>query len=94
MAKFVRVGNFHVYIVKCSDGSYYTGYSPDLKRRIALHNAGRGAKYTRARRPVKLVWSRKFRYFKTAFKTEIAVKKLNRAQKVKLIKGLFKGHIT
>lgn len=87
MAKFVRVGNFHVYIVKCSDGSYYTGYSPDLKRRIALHNAGKGAKYTRARRPVKLVWSRKFRYFKTAVKTEIAVKKLNRAQKAKLIKG-------
>jgi len=87
MAKFVRVGNFHVYIVKCSDGSYYTGYSPHLKRRIALHNAGRGAKYTRARRPVKLVWSKKFRYFKTAFKTEIAVKKLNRAQKTKLIKG-------
>ena len=87
MAKFVRVGNFHVYIVRCSDGSYYTGYSPDLKRRIALHNAGRGAKYTRARRPVKLVWSRKFRYFKTAFKAEIAVKKLNRAQKAKLIKG-------
>lgn len=87
MAKFVRVGNFHVYIVRCSDGSYYTGYSPDLKRRIALHNAGRGAKYTRARRPVKLVWSRKFRYFKTAIKAEVAVKKLNRAQKAKLIKG-------
>ena len=87
MAKFVRVGNFHVYIVKCSDGSYYTGYSPDLKRRVALHNAGRGAKYTRARRPVKLVWCKRYRYFKTAFKAEIAVKKLSRAQKTRLIKG-------
>lgn len=81
-----RTGKFFVYIVVCSDGTYYTGYTPNLKRRIALHNAGRGAKYTRDRRPVKLVWKKRYRYFKRAFKRELAIKALKRKQKQRLIR--------
>ena len=47
----------YVYIVECADGSYYTGWTTDLRRRLAAHNAGRGSRYTRIRRPVKLVYS-------------------------------------
>ena len=83
--RFVRTGKFYVYIVRCADGTYYTGYTPSLGRRIKLHNAGKGAKYTRQHRPVKLVWYKKYRYFKVAFKKEIAIKKLKRAQKELLI---------
>jgi len=83
--KFVRKGRFFVYIVECSDGTYYTGYTPSLARRIRLHNSGRGAKYTRDRRPVKLVWHKSYKYFRSAFLEEMRIKMLKRAQKKKLI---------
>ena len=81
-----RKGRHVVYIVECKDKTYYTGYTPDLERRIKTHNAGKGARYTRDRRPVRLVWSKEYRYFKKAFKREKAIKKLTRKQKEKLIK--------
>lgn len=84
--KFKRKGKFYVYIVECSDGTYYTGYTPNIKKRLELHNAGKGAKYTRDRRPVELAWSKEYKYFKRAFKKELAVKKLSRKQKEKLVK--------
>ena len=89
--KFVRKGRFFVYIVKCSDGTYYTGYTPCLAKRIRLHNSGRGAKYTRDRRPVKLVWHKSYRYFKNAFLEEKRIKMLERKQKIKLIKNKTRG---
>ncbi|MGE5308494.1 MAG: GIY-YIG nuclease family protein [Deltaproteobacteria bacterium] len=90
MSTFKRSGTFYVYILKCNDGTYYTGYTPDLKRRVELHNKGRGAKYTRTRLPAKLVWSKQFGYFKLAFKAEKAVKKLTRAQKDRVVRtGVF-----
>ena len=52
MAKLKRSGRFFVYILRCRDGTFYTGYTPDLARRLELHNAGKGARYTRSRRPV------------------------------------------
>jgi putative endonuclease len=82
---FKRSGRFYVYIVECADGTYYTGYTPHIRRRIKLHNAGKGARYTRDRRPVKLVWCKKYRYFKRAFKKEIAIKKLKRAEKERMV---------
>lgn len=88
--KFKRIGKFFVYIVKCCDGTYYTGYTPDLDRRIELHNSGKGAKYTRDRRPVKLAWFKEYKYFKKAFLEEIKIKKLSRKLKEKLI-NKFKG---
>ncbi len=75
-----------MYIVECNNGAYYTGYTPDIKKRVELHNAGKGAKYTRDRRPVKLVWSREYKYFKYAFLEEKRIKKLTRAQKERIVK--------
>jgi len=85
MAKMKRSGCFFVYILRCRDGTFYTGYTPDLARRLQLHNAGQGAKYTRSRRPVALAWSKEYCYFKRAFKAELAIKKLTRKQKERLI---------
>ncbi len=83
--KIKRTGTHYVYIVECADGTYYTGYTPKLRRRVKLHNAGRGAKYTKDRRPVKLIWSKKYRHFKRAFKREMAIKRLTRAAKERLV---------
>ena len=87
MAKIKRSGRFHVYLLRCADGSLYSGYTPDLQRRIWLHNQGRGAKYTRGRRPVELVWSREYRYFRCALAAERRLKRLTRQQKERLIGG-------
>jgi putative endonuclease len=87
MKKFKRKGSFFVYITQCKDKTYYTGYTPNLKRRIKLHNKGQGAKYTRDRRPVKLVWSKEYKYFKLAFLEEKRIKRLTRKQKEKLVHG-------
>ncbi len=85
--QFKRVGTFCVYIVECCDKTYYTGYTPDLKKRIALHNKGKGAKYTRDRLPVKLLWHKEYRYFKNAFLEEKRIKRLPREKKERLITG-------
>lgn len=85
MAKMKRSGRFFVYILRCRDGTFYTGYTPDLPRRLELHNSGQGAKYTRSRRPVELIWCREYRYFKRAFLAELKIKKLTRKQKERLI---------
>ena len=87
MKKFVRKGRFFVYILECADNTYYTGYTPDLERRVKLHNDGKGAKYTRTRIPVRLVWYKEFKYFKKAFLEEIRIKKLSRKAKEELIKS-------
>ncbi|MCX6555406.1 MAG: GIY-YIG nuclease family protein [Candidatus Aminicenantes bacterium] len=80
-----RSGHFFVYILRCRDGTFYTGYTPDLTRRLELHNSGKGARYTRSRRPVELVWCKEYRYFKRAFSAELKIKKLTRKQKERLI---------
>lgn len=85
--KIKRTGNHYVYIVECCDGSFYTGYTPNLENRIKLHNSGRGAKYTRDRRPVKLIWHRLYKYFRHAFLAEKRIKKLPRQQKEFLVLG-------
>ena len=85
MKKFVRKGRFFVYIVECRDGTYYTGYTPDLENRLKAHNSGKGAKYTRSRRPVKLIWKKGFRDFKKAVSEEARIKRLTRIQKDKLV---------
>lgn len=87
MRRFKRLGRFFVYIVECSDGTYYTGYTPDITRRLKLHNSGKGAKYTRDRRPVKLIWKKEYKQFKPAFKLEKTIKQLTRLQKEALVKG-------
>lgn len=78
---------YYLYILKCVDGSLYTGITTDLKRRIEEHNSsGLGAKYTRGRRPVKPVYSKKFRNRSTASREEARIKVLTRKQKLELVK--------
>lgn len=76
-----------VYIVRCHDDTYYTGYAVDVTQRIATHNAGKGAKYTRARLPVVLVHQEIFATKSEAMKREYAIKQLTRSQKERLIQG-------
>ncbi len=77
-----RVKNPHfVYIVRCSKGTYYTGYTNDLERRIKMHNEGKGAKYLRGRVPVKLVYYARCRTKGDALRAERAIKGLTRSEK-------------
>ena len=78
---------YYLYIVRCSDKTFYTGITVDLVRRLKEHNLSTlGAKYTRGRRPVKIVYSKKFRNRSIASKAEARIKKLSRAEKLKVIK--------
>lgn len=78
----------YVYILRCNDGSLYTGYTTDLTRRVWEHNhSNKGAKYTRSRRPVVLVHSESYSSRSDAMKREYAIKQLSRADKLKLIGG-------
>jgi putative endonuclease len=78
-----------VYIVKCKDGTLYTGITNDLERRIGEHNSSElGAKYTRARRPVELVYQFSCPNRSTALKEERRIKKMGRGEKLELIAGL------
>ena len=80
-----------VYILRCADGTLYTGATNDLDRLLAAHNAGRGAKYTRARRPVALVYREEAADKSAALQREAALKKLARAAKLRLIAGAERG---
>jgi predicted GIY-YIG superfamily endonuclease len=75
----------HVYIVRCADGSLYTGYARDPVRRLAVHNSGRGARYTSGRRPVRLVFSEAFEAIGDALKREHELKRWPRRKKEALI---------
>lgn len=77
----------YTYVVECSDGTLYTGWTNHLEQRIKQHNAGKGAKYTRARLPVKLVYYETFTSKVEAMKREYAIKQLTRKDKLILIKG-------
>ncbi len=76
---------FYVYVLRCRDGSLYTGYTNDLKKRIMLHNEGKASRYTRSRRPVVLVKSWTFGTKQEAMKMEASFKKMLRSSKLKLI---------
>lgn len=73
------------YILKCKDGSLYTGWTNNIENRLRMHNEGRGAKYTRGRGPVELVYIEQFPTKEEAMKREAAIKKLTRKQKLLLI---------
>lgn len=75
----------YCYIVECCDGSYYTGWAENVERRVKVHNAGRGAKYTAIRRPVRLVYFEELPDRSAAQKRELAIKRLPRAKKAALI---------
>ncbi len=81
-----REGKFFVYIVQCADGTYYTGYTKNLKERVTLHNRGYGAKYLKFKLPVELVYAKEYHYYKNALSAERRLKKLTRVQKLNLIR--------
>jgi putative endonuclease len=78
---------YFCYIVECSDGTYYTGWSTDPERRERVHNAGRGARYTRDRRPVRLVYVEEQPDKPSALRRELRIKRLPREKKKKLIEA-------
>ena len=75
----------YTYIVACKDGTYYTGWTNHLEKRIQDHNAGKGAKYTKSRLPVKLVYYESFETKEKAMRREYAIKRLTRREKQALI---------
>ena len=77
----------YTYILECSDGTYYTGWTNDIKKRLLSHNAGKGGKYTRVRRPVKLVYTEIHDTKREAMQRESQIKKLTRKEKEALIQG-------
>ncbi len=78
---------YYAYILRCVDGTLYSGYTNDLERRVDAHNRGIGAKYTRSRRPVVLVYYETFETKQEAMKREAALKKLSRAEKLRLVQS-------
>lgn len=77
---------YFVYLLACADKSLYCGYTTDLEKRVGMHRAGKASKYTRARLPVKLVYTEKFAMRRDALRREYAIKQFPRAKKLKLIK--------
>jgi putative endonuclease len=82
-----RPHGWRVYILRCGDGSLYTGATNDLAQRLAAHATGRGARYTRSRLPVELAWSAPVRGRSGALRREAALKRLSRAEKLALVAG-------
>lgn len=77
----------YVYIVRCRDGSFYTGWTTDIEHRLTMHDSGKGAKYTRGRGPVELVHLEEFDTKNDALSRESAIKKMSREKKLELIGG-------
>ena len=78
----------YTYILECKDGTLYTGWTNNLEKRLKDHNEGRGAKYTKARRPVTLVYYEEFESKEEAMKREYAIKQMKRSEKIKLTLSL------
>ncbi len=82
---------YFIYVLKCSDGTLYTGSTNDLKKRLSAHNTSKAAaKYTRGRRPVTIVYSEKLRTKSQALEREWVIKKMTRKEKLRLIYGKVK----
>lgn len=76
-----------VYLVRCADGTYYTGITTDLERRLRMHNMGRGARYTAGRRPVRCVYCEQIAGRSAALRREYVIKQMTRTQKRIMIRG-------
>ena len=78
-------GNWYLYILRCGDGTLYTGITTDVEKRLAAHRAGKGAKYTRGRGPLELVYREELPDHSAALKREYEIKSMSRQEKEKLI---------
>ncbi len=79
--------SYYVYLLRCRDGTLYTGYTDNPERRLRVHNAGKGAKYTRSRLPVELVYQEQCPDKSAALRREREIKRMRRAEKLALISG-------
>ena len=77
----------YVYLLECADNTLYCGWTTDLKRRVAAHNMGSGAKYTRSRRPVRLLYYEEYEDRHDALSREWHIKRLSRNEKIRLVEG-------
>ena len=77
----------YTYLLRCGDGTLYCGWTNDVKKRVAAHNAGEGAKYTKSRRPVELVYFETFATKQEAMRREVQIKRLTRQEKLALIEA-------
>lgn len=84
----------YTYILKCKDNTLYTGWTNNLEKRLEAHNAGRGAKYTKARLPVELVYYEQFETKEEAMRREYAIKQMTRVQKENMIKSALETYKT
>jgi putative endonuclease len=82
------------YVLECRDGSFYAGYTNDLEKRIIVHNEGKGAKYTRAKRPVSCIYNEIYETKQQAMQAEYAFKQLTRPQKIRYMGGQIKDEIS
>ncbi|AAV47363.1 putative nuclease [Haloarcula marismortui ATCC 43049] len=78
---------YHVYVLRCSDNTFYTGYTTDVERRVREHDAGDGAKYTRGRTPVELIHVESFDSQSDAMSREYEIKQYSRAEKERLVES-------
>ena len=85
LKRFIMDHKAYMYVLECRDGSYYTGYTTDVKRRLAVHSSGKGAKYTRARLPVKLIYAQGFASKEEAMSAEALLKRKKRLQKERFL---------
>lgn len=85
--------NNYAYILECSDGSFYCGWTNDLYARLESHNAGKGGKYTRSRLPVKLVYYEAFPTKEEAMSREWHIKRLSRKEKLELVRGYAENYV-
>ncbi|MEI4771531.1 GIY-YIG nuclease family protein [Psychrobacillus sp. FJAT-51614] len=92
MEKNEKVHTF--YVLECSDGSYYAGYTNDLENRVSVHNKGKGAKYTRSKLPVSCIFHEQFETKQEAMQAEYAFKQLTRLQKIQYMGGQLKDEIS
>lgn len=76
---------YFVYILKCQDGSFYTGSTNNIEKRFKNHLAGKGGKYTRSHKPIKIIYKESFKNKSNALKREAQIKKLTKKEKIKLI---------
>ena len=81
-------GGHYMYVLECADGSFYTGYTTDVERRVAEHDAGEGAKYTRGRTPVELIYQESFGSRSSAMRREHEIKTFSRARKERLVRDV------
>lgn len=86
--------NHTFYVLECNDGSYYAGYTNNLEKRISVHNEGKGAKYTRAKRPVFCIYKEVYKTKEEAMQAEYAFKQLTRQQKIRYMGGQVTNEIT